>query len=199
MGCGKQLHSRAHYMGAVRCRPCNNVSERSRMLGKHHSRESKEKLRKVLTGRIFSKEWRRKLSESAKGRIFSESHRKNISKVKTGIKISEETKRKMGRKLEQNANWRGGKSFEEYGREFDSSLKEQIRFKGNYKCQVCGCSQLENGRQLDCHHIDYNKKNAKLNNLIALCRKCHSKTNNNREYWEKYFTKETREEIFGIS
>ncbi len=75
----------------------------------------------------------------------------------------------------------------EYGAEFDNTLKEQVRFRDHYKCQICGCSQLENGRQLDVHHIDYNKLNNVLRNLIALCRKCHARTNYNREYWIQYF------------
>lgn len=87
---------------------------------------------------------------------------------------------------EKAANWQGGKSFEEYGAEFDNSLKEQIRFRDNYKCQLCGCSQIENGKQLEIHHIDYNKKNNQYNNFIALCMKCHRKTNGKREYWKNY-------------
>lgn len=90
-------------------------------------------------------------------------------------------------------SWKGGKSFEEYGPDFNNQLKEKIRFLGKYKCQLCGCSQLENGRQLDCHHIDYNKKNNKIDNLIALCKSCHVKTNNKREYWTEYFKGDTNE------
>jgi hypothetical protein len=85
-------------------------------------------------------------------------------------------------------NWQNGKSFEEYGQEFDDTLKEQIRFRDKYKCRECGCSQLENGRQLDCHHIDYNKKNNNISNLISLCMKCHRKTTSNKDYWIKYYT-----------
>jgi hypothetical protein len=84
---------------------------------------------------------------------------------------------------ENNPNWNNGSSFGEYGQEFDSSLKEQIRFRDKYKCRDCGCSQLENDRALDVHHIDYNKQNCKQDNLISLCRRCHTKTNGNRNYW----------------
>ena len=91
-------------------------------------------------------------------------------------------------------NWNNWSSRGEYGAEFDNALKEQVRFRDNYKCQICGCSQLENGRKLDVHHIDYNKKYNKLNNLIALCMKCHMKTNHNREYWTKYFQKSFRKQ-----
>lgn len=89
--------------------------------------------------------------------------------------------------LENHPNWQGGKSFEPYSKEFSSALKERIRFLGNYRCFICGCTQLENGMALDVHHIDYNKKNSSIQNLIALCVSCHRKTNWNREYWLKYF------------
>lgn len=39
------------------------------------------------------------------------------------------------------------------------------------------------------HHINYNKRNNNPSNLISLCRRCHSKTNFNREYWLNYFKK----------
>jgi len=85
-------------------------------------------------------------------------------------------------------NWQGGLSFEEYGVEFDDALKEKVRFRDGYKCQLCGCSQLENGKQLDVHHIDYDKKNNNIKNLIALCHICHMKTNSkNRSYWINLF------------
>ena len=99
---------------------------------------------------------------------------------------TKETKKKWNRKLKNNPNWKNGKSFEEYGKDFDSSLKEQIRFRDKYTCKLCGCSQLENGRQLDCHHIDYNKDNNNIINLVSLCIKCHLKTNGNRKYWMEF-------------
>ncbi|NQU99405.1 MAG: HNH endonuclease [Parcubacteria group bacterium] len=48
---------------------------------------------------------------------------------------------------------------------------------------------LENKEKLSIHHIDYNKQNNNPNNLISLCRKCHVKTNFNRNYWKYYFLK----------
>jgi len=92
-----------------------------------------------------------------------------------------------------NPNWNNGSSFEEYGHEFNSSLREQVRFRDNYKCQTCGCSQLENGECLSIHHIDYDKQNNNFNNLISLCKYCHHKTNGNRDYWKIYL----KEFIYG--
>lgn len=87
--------------------------------------------------------------------------------------------------------WLGGISFEPYTPEFNNTLKEQIRKRDNYTCQMCGKPQ--NGKRLAIHHIDYNKKHNVPNNLISLCHNqgllnCHSKTNHNREYWTNYFT-----------
>lgn len=97
---------------------------------------------------------------------------------------------KIGKRGPLSNNWQGGKSFEKYGMEFDDKLKESIRHRDKYKCVLCWCSQLENGRQLSIHHIDYNKNNNDKDNLISLCISCHTETNGNRKKWTKYFQKE---------
>ena len=66
---------------------------------------------------------------------------------------------------------------------WNKPLKVSIRKRDNYTCQIC----FNEG--LIVHHIDYNKQNCDPNNLITVCRKCHSKTNFNREYWKQYFSK----------
>ena len=92
-----------------------------------------------------------------------------------------------GMKMENNPSWKGGKSFELYGLEFNNKLKEQIRKRDGYVCQECGLPECSNNRNLDIHHIDYNKKNNHLNNLISLCHDCHLKTNFKRKDWKNYF------------
>lgn len=95
--------------------------------------------------------------------------------------------------------WLGGISFEPYGYEFNNTLREQIRIRDNYTCQLCGTPQ--NGKKLSVHHIDYCKKNNYLSNLISLCpnkpNSCHSKTGHNRDYWMKYFTTILNEQLYG--
>ena len=88
-----------------------------------------------------------------------------------------------------SSNWQDGISFEPYGIEFDETLKEQIRKRDNYTCQECDKTQEELDRKLDVHHIDYNKKNNKSENLISLCKSCHAKTGYNRKDWTEYFRK----------
>ena len=60
---------------------------------------------------------------------------------------------------ENNPNWRGGKSFELYGMEFNIELRSQIRERDNYTCQECHQTEEQLGRTLDVHHIDYDKQN----------------------------------------
>jgi len=92
---------------------------------------------------------------------------------------------------ENNYSWQGGKSFEEYPREFNDSLKNKIRKRDNYICQNCGITEEEHiivfGRVLDVHHIDYDKKNCKEDNLISLCISCNARANFNKDYWEEYY------------
>jgi len=76
-------------------------------------------------------------------------------------------------------NWKQGASFEEYGPEFNKSLKQQIKESYEFKCQICDTET----KLLDVHHIDYDKTNNSWNNLIPLCKRCHGKTNYNRNVW----------------
>ena len=59
----------------------------------------------------------------------------------------------------------------EYGKEFDKRKKDLILKRDNSTCRKCGSTT----RPLDIHHIDHNKKNNDLSNLITLCKICHGK------------------------
>ncbi len=84
--------------------------------------------------------------------------------------------------------YHGGKSFEKYGLSFTNSLRTEIRKMHNDICQLCLRHVNDiTQKKLSVHHIDYNKHNSDKNNLLPLCKYCHSKTNFNREYWTKYF------------
>lgn len=109
--------------------------------------------------------------------------------VDCGTEISYSAKRcrKCAYKMELNAAWLGGKSFELYGAEFNDELKKQIRTRDNYTCQECGYEQEKLECMLSIHHIDYDKHNNNPNNLISLCRSCHQQTNFNRDDWTNYF------------
>jgi hypothetical protein len=131
-----------------------------------------------------------------KGLPRNEKTKKKISKSKKGQIPWNKWKKVLATTGKKNPSWKGGKSFEPYGIEFNNQLKEEIRKRDNYRCQQCFRHQTELFRntvagirsvKLDIHHIDFNKKNNKPNNLISLCGTCHIQTNFNREQWTDYF------------
>uniref|UniRef100_A0A7V3N5D1 HNH nuclease domain-containing protein n=1 Tax=candidate division CPR3 bacterium TaxID=2268181 RepID=A0A7V3N5D1_UNCC3 len=137
----------------------------------HHTEETIEKIRQSKLGRKFP----------------------NLSKAKKGCKrpdmyeINRRLRESGKLKGKNHSQWKGGISKEPYGFDFDEELKEQIRKRDNYTCQECGYTQKQLGYKLRIHHIDYNKKNNNPNNLISLCKSCHSKTNFKGSDWIKYF------------
>ena len=88
-----------------------------------------------------------------------------------------------------NPNWKHGKANEPYPRGFTKWLKELIRERDGYKCQICGIPQMECMSKLFVHHIDYDKHNLSLKNLISLCNSCHTKTNFRRAKWKSLLAK----------
>jgi len=84
-----------------------------------------------------------------------------------------------------NPMWRGGVSYEPYSVDWNITIKRAIRERDHYVCQLC--KEPQGDEALSVHHIDYDKKNCNPDNLIALCRKCHAKTQINRDYWKEYF------------
>lgn len=106
-------------------------------------------------------------------------------------KIEKHSKRMLGK---NNPNWHDGISFEPYSLEFNNRLKRKIRKKYNYICQLCGDKILKNTKKksLCIHHINYDKKNCREENLIPLCNSCNSSVNKSREEWTDYFQNKMR-------
>jgi len=134
-----------------------------------------------------------KISRSVKNLWKVSEYRDHMIKAHTGFVASEETKKKMsiahkGKHTGKNSHfWRGGISFEPYSPLFNKHIKERVRVRDNFICQVCGIPELECYKKHVVHHVDYNKKNSKLSNLTTLCNSCHVKTNFNRKYWREHF------------
>jgi len=169
-------------------------------------------------GRVFTKETKLKMSKMKKGKPLSYSHKKNMSisrnksdyknngafkkglipwnkigigRIKHINRIKELTLegRYKGKSiLEKNPNWRGGKSYGQYPFEFNDKLKREIRKRFGFQCVLC----KKNG--YDVHHIDGDKHNNRIDNLVTLCKKhhgkCHGKNNTNREKMSLLIRKE---------
>jgi hypothetical protein len=106
-----------------------------------------------------------------------------------GCKHTEEARRKQSLAHGGTGNPKG----DDYGGTFTDELKESVRKRDNYTCQLCGMTEEEHliiyGMNLHVHHIDYNKLNSVVNNLTALCLPCNNRVNYNRKYWEEVFSK----------
>lgn len=89
---------------------------------------------------------------------------------------------------ENNTNWKGGISFEPYCPKFNEDLKRRIRAFFDNRCVLCGKSSEENnGKNMGCHHVSYDKMiccNGNPVRFSALCISCHGRTNNDRPRWE---------------
>lgn len=96
-------------------------------------------------------------------------------------------KQTLAKKGEKCHLWQGGITNSLYSEEWNNYLKEQIRQRDGYVCQVCFIPQELLGAKLHVHHIDYNKKNCKEENLISLCNSCHGKTSQDRIAWQSIF------------
>ena len=84
-------------------------------------------------------------------------------------------------------NWKGGKSFEQYCDVWrDNEYKQDIHERDGNRCLNPYCNS-KNPADLTIHHIDYNKKNCKPNNLITVCRSCNSRANTDREWHKAWY------------
>jgi len=174
-----------------------HLGKNNHFYGEKHTKETKEKMKKSWTS-----ERRKKHAETSKmnaiGRKASDETRRKMREQRIGEKNSfygkKHTKETLNRISGENAvNWRGGISFEPYGKEFNNHLREQIRQRDQYRCQQCFRHQSElrtkknNPRKLDIHHINFIKTDNNPQNLISLCLNCHNQTQFNREQWTRYF------------
>ncbi len=173
-------------------------------LGKKRSEETIKKMSVSSRGRKpNSGSFKKGQIPWCKGKKFSDEHKRKISegrlerKKRLGYLVSPEAREKISETLrgENAPNWQGGKSFEPYSIKFNGALKRKIRKRDNYTCQECGWTQEQIGQKLDIHHIDYDKKNNKPENLISLCRSCHTQTNFSREDWTEYFLNKGRTSV----
>jgi len=100
--------------------------------------------------------------------------------------MAESQKKKISKALVDKY---GGKSFEPYCPKFSLSLKERVRRFFGYTCVECGTNQTF--PKLHVHHVNFNKMaccDGTKPIFVALCQRCHAKTNYRREYWEQHFT-----------
>ena len=177
------------------------ISEKSKL--HKHTLETIEKIRKnkiqlYKDWKGSTKEHMKKMADWNRWRAPRNKWLKNPFTKETLDKILESRKRYRHkqdtkdkiwdkRRWEKNNFWQGWVSYEPYTWEWTQKLRRKVRERDNYTCQMCLSNTSK--RQFEVHHIDYDKTNSNENNLICLCKHCHTKTTNshNRAYRKNYF------------
>lgn len=155
----------------------SRTGEKNPFYGKKHTEETRKKMSMAWDR---SDERVNAMSEARKGKKPAEATRRKMSETRKGKQRGEE-----------NPMWKGGISFLPYCSKFNKTFKESIREKFNRTCFLCGTTEKELNKKLSVHHVAYQKGCLCDDDLpncefVPLCTKCHSKTNHNRPYWEKY-------------
>jgi hypothetical protein len=178
---------------------------------KKHTEKTKQKMSKSHVGMKLAQEHKDKISKSRKGKKFTQEHLENLSKShiihgrysknyqnycmekNCNKKISPNAKRckSCSIKGKNHWNWRNGLSKALYSIKF-KYIRKSIKQRDNYKCQNCGLTQKEHykkyKRDIEIHHIDYDRFKCNENNLITLCKRCNIRANYNRDYWYVFYT-----------
>ena len=119
------------------------------------------------------------------GALRSEKTRQKQSKArKASWRDPEYRARRSGK---NNHFWRDGSTRDWYPPEFNEALKQAVRERDGFICVLCG--EPQNGRALDVHHIDGDKHNNEMTNLISLDSSCHSivHARGDSDYWRVGF------------
>lgn len=153
-----------------------------------YSEETIMKMQVAKKGRKVSYKTKLKMSNIHKERYKNNDKLRNAIS-RTSLKRWDEEWFRKKMTGENSHAWKGGIGREPYSFEFDNILKEKIRERDGYCCRKCGKSQKENRRKLDVHHINYDKKDCRPDNLISLCDSCNIKANYNRNNWQKFYEK----------
>jgi predicted HNH restriction endonuclease len=174
-----------------------SISER--LMGHGFSDETLKKMSEAKKDKPLSEEHKANIGKATKEMwdrgVFDDPRIRKIysdrAKLNRGMKLSDSTRRRMSeshiqyfqdpknyekmlsRMLHGDAhpNWRGGASKEKYPPEFSKRLREQVRKRDGYRCRICHAGAKGVAGRV--HHIDADKKNNKLSNLILLCKTCH--------------------------
>jgi len=167
--CGNKISKRSALYGLGRCKKCAKTGKNSNQ---------------YIDGRTITqylcKDCNKKIHQS------SVLYRSKTQLCKSCVRKGNRSPL-FGKRGKQTNGYIHGLAYQPYNSSFNRHLKNTIRQRDNFKCQCCELIEKHN-KSLSIHHIDYNKENCKVSNLISLCPSCHSKSNGDRDYWFAYYT-----------
>ena len=144
-----------------KCREYRKLPHVKKRIAEYDQRPETKKLRREI-----SKRWRERNPEQWL-KILANWRERNREKIKTYNARSDVRERRRKRYLRKK-----------YGESASIVLE-----RDNYECQKCG------SKEAHIHHIDWDKENNNLDNLIVLCNSCHQKLHT-------FVPKRLRREIF---
>lgn len=98
---------------------------------------------------------------------------------------------------ENNGSYIDGKSYEEYCPVWgDQEYKENLKERDNHQCQNPFC--WKKNKTIILHHINYNKKDCRPDNIATTCRSCNARANFNRDLWQFIYSWLTISKKFNI-
>lgn len=173
--------------------------QKRKMIGKHHTEETKEKIRQTLKKIYLSPEARKRLGENSKGKKHSEETKRKIREHSPHYWLGKHFPKERNKKLsedrmgEKNQAWKGGITPENQrirGSIEFSLWRESVFARDNWTCQKCKVR----GGKLVAHHIQnfaqYPELRFAIDNGITLCNECH------KEFHKKFgFRSNTKEQL----
>lgn len=118
-----------------------------------------------------------------RGKKWSKEHKQKLSIIHTGKegfwkgkKLSDDHKKKLSESHKGQIAWnfQNHKSRQPYGVGWSKKLKDSIRDRDGYQCQCCGLPEEKHNGNLVVHHKNEIKTDLNPDNLITLCRSCHT-------------------------
>ena len=148
--------------------------------GEKKSEDHKLKISKSLKGKPKFKNHINNWLVSFKSTVQAEGYKSpNRNNKRPDFSKIVKERAKLGLMSGQYASkWQGGKTFELYPEGWNKKLKIKIRKRDKFTCNIC----KKNGYVV--HHINRNKKDIDITNLITLCPSCHAKLHNNKRIKE---------------
>jgi hypothetical protein len=172
--------------------PNSKKGENNPFFGRKHTTKTKDKIRnsdynKNLKGKN-NPMWGKHHSEATK-----------LKQREAQIERFQDPKEREKISGENNSNYIHGLSKSAYSKEFTQYLRNEIKERDNYTCQCCGFTQEQHlekyNRDIEIHHIDYDRENCNKNNLITTCKQCNINANHNRDYYYAYYTYKIEEKL----
>jgi len=167
--------------------------------GTHKTKEQKEHMRKLMSGRNIT--WGDKISKTKKGKKMKPEYALAMSERTKGKRTgkdnpfygkhhSEKTKQLLRNAMigrfdgPKHPQWNGGTCRWPYPFIW-KEMRIKILERDEYTCQNPDCKH--NSKKISVHHIDYDKDNCVMTNLITLCNSCNIIANYDREFWYGYY------------